>query len=125
MTWFILILIIGTLIFGIAFPAMILLAAFIGVFLLVFLAYKFIKGGTTYIYTNRRPADSSADGGDAAGAERRRIYTEEGPADGFSAERTLSDAVNVAASEKDMDEAGEVVELPSSALRKDEEPADD
>lgn len=124
MTWFILILIIGTLIFGIAFPAMILLAAFAGVIMLGFLVYKFIKGGTTYIYTNRRPAGSPADGGDAAGAERRRIYTEEGPAGGFSAERTLSDAVNVAASEKDMEESGEVVELPPSALRKEDAPAD-
>ena len=123
MTWFILILIIGTLIFGIAFPVTILFAAFAGVFLLAFVAYKFIKGGTTYICTNRRPT-GNADDGEEAGAGRRRIYTEEGPADGFSAERTQSDAVNVAASEKDMEEAEEVIELPPSALRKEEDPAE-
>ncbi|MCR5336290.1 MAG: hypothetical protein K6E42_07010 [Synergistes sp.] len=124
MTWFILILIIGTLVFGIAFPAMILLAAFVGVFLLVLLAYKFIKGGTTYIYTNRGPAGRQEDGRESAGYERRRIYTEEGPSGGSSAERSLNDAVNVAASEKDIEEAEEVIELPSSALRKDDDPAD-
>lgn len=124
MTWFILILIIGTLLFGIAFPATILLAAFVGVVLVLLLLYKFIKGGTTYIYTSRRTGGAS-DGESAAGYERRRIYTEEGPAaGGFSAERSLNGASNVAASEKEMEEAEEVVELPPTALRKDDEPAD-
>ncbi|MBQ9882297.1 MAG: hypothetical protein IJM42_06800, partial [Synergistes sp.] len=64
------------------------------------------------------------DGRESAGYERRRIYTEEGPSGGSSAERSLNDAVNVAASEKDIEEAEEVIELPSSALRKDDDPAD-
>ena len=122
MLWFILILLMGTFVFGLAFPAMILIVGVVGVILCLLLIYKILTGGISYISMEHRLPDDAADEEPEA-HERRRIYAEE-PPNGFSTARSYSDATNVAASEKDMEDAGEVVELPPTALRKDDESAD-
>lgn len=115
---FLLFLLIGTLIFGFAFPAMIFIIGFIGLLICAVIIYKFLTGGQSFrVYTSRdfsHPEDEEP-------SSRRMVYTEDDPEVVSHRRRRNPDAVNVAADEEEIEEASEIIELPATALRKDDE----
>lgn len=114
---FLLFLLIGTLIFGFAFPAMIFIIGFIGLLICAVIVYKFLTGGQSFrVYTSRDFSPPEDEGP----SSRRMVYTEDDP-EVVSHGRRNSDAVNVAADEEEIEEASEIIELPATALRKDDE----
>lgn len=114
---FLLFLLIGTLIFGFAFPAMIFIIGFIGLLICVVIVYKILTGGQSFrVYTSRDFSPPEDEGP----SSRRMVYTEDDP-EVVSHGRRNPDAVNVAADEEEIEEASEIIELPATALRKDDE----
>ena len=114
---FLLFLLIGTLIFGFAFPAMIFIIGFIGLLICAVIVYKFLTGGQSLrVYTSRDFSPPEDEGP----SSRRMVYTEDDP-EVVSHGRRNPDAVNVAADEEEIEEASEIIELPATALRKDDE----
>lgn len=114
---FLLFLLIGTLIFGFAFPAMIFIIGFIGLLICAVIVYKFLTGGQSFrVYTSRDFSPPEDEGP----SSRRMVYTEDDP-EVVSHRRRNPDAVNVAADEEEIEEASEIIELPATALRKDDE----
>ena len=116
---FLLFLLIGTLIFGFAFPAMIFFIGFIGLLLCALIVYKFLTGASSFrVYTSRD--FSPPERGEPSG--RRMVYTEGDPEVVSHGRPRDPDAVNVAADEEEIEEASEIVELPATALRRDDSP---
>ena len=114
---FLLFLLIGTLIFGFAFLAMIFIIGFIGLLICAVIVYKFLTGGQSFrVYTSRDFSPPEDEGP----SSRRMVYTEDDP-EVVSHGRRNPDAVNVAADEEEIEEASEIIELPATALRKDDE----
>ena len=113
---FLLFLLIGTLIFGFAFPAMIFIIGFIGLLICAVIVYKFLTGQSFRVYTSRDFSPPEDEGP----SSRRMVYTEDDP-EVVSHGRRNPDAVNVAADEEEIEEASEIIELPATALRKDDE----
>ena len=114
---FLLFLLIGTLIFGFAVPAMIFIIGFIGLLICAVIVYKFLTGGQSFrVYTSRDFSPPEDEGP----SSRRMVYTEDDP-EVVSHGRRNPDAVNVAADEEEIEEASEIIELPATALRKDDE----
>lgn len=119
--YLILFLLIGTLFFGLAFPFMIM---FIGVLLAAFAVIallRFLRGGSRFTVYTSRGFDRRAGGEPEAEPSRRRIYSSDEsapPKDGFDARGPY---INVAADDEEMAEAVEVIELPATALHKDDE----
>ena len=113
--YLILFLIIGTVFFGLAFPFMIM---FIGVLLAAFIVMwllRLLRGGSGFtVYTSR-----------GAGRRAEEEPQAEPSSDDPTPPRGGYDArgpyINVAADDEEMAEAVEVVELPATALRKDDE----
>lgn len=118
--YLILFLIIGTIFFGVAFPFMIM---FLGVLLVAFIViwlFRMLRGGSGFTVYTSRGAGRSAEEEHEAEPSRRRIYTSDEsvpPRDGYDARGPY---INVAADDEEMAEAVEVVELPATALRKDD-----
>ena len=119
--YLILFLIIGTVFFGLAFPFMIM---FVGVLLAAFIVMwllRLLRGGSGFTVYTSRGTERRAEEEPEAGPQRRRIYASEEsapPRDGFDARGPY---INVAADDEEMAEAVEVVELPATALHKDDE----
>ena len=118
--YLILFLIIGTVFFGLAFPFMIM---FIGVLLAAFIVMwliRLLRGGSGFtVYTSRGFGRSAGEEPEAE-PTRRRIYSSDGltpPRGGYDARGPY---INVAADDEEMAEAVEVIELPATALRKDD-----
>ena len=117
--YLILFLIIGTFFFGVAFPFMIifigaLLAASIVIWLL-----RMLRGGSGFtVYTSR--GDRSTEESSDSDTSRRRIYTTDESAPPNDGRDANGPYINVAADDEEMDDAVEVVELPATALRKDD-----
>lgn len=112
--------VLGTLIFGLAFPFMI---AFLGLLLVVFAAlwiFRLLSGGSGFtVYTSRsydraRRAEETEDE-----PPRRRVFSAEQTPPRRSHDRRAP-YINVAADDEEMAEATEIVELPATALRKDD-----
>ena len=96
---FLLFLLIGTLIFGFAFPAMIFIIGFIGLLICAVIVYKFLTGGQSFrVYTSRDFSPPEDEGP----SSRRMVYTEDDP-EVVSHGRRNPDAVNVAADEGQRD----------------------
>lgn len=106
-------LLLGTLIFGFAFPAFILFVGLFAMILVGVLAYNAMRGGTFRVYTNR------------GGGYQRNPFgarRESPPEDPEVIGEDAGSRANYAEPEGQPDEQdGEVVELPASALRKDDE----
>ncbi|MDO5114570.1 MAG: hypothetical protein Q4D58_00595 [Synergistaceae bacterium] len=114
---FLLFLLLGTLLFGIAFPAMIAFIGLAGIVVLALIFYRLMRGGSGFtVYTSR---DFRGESGGSE--ERRRIYTEEEPEVTNVRRERYGDSINVAADDDEMEEASEVIELPATALRKDDD----
>ena len=108
---FLIFLLLGTLIFGFAFPAFILLVGLFAVVLLAVMIISFFRGGTFRVYTNRPTGQYS------------NPYGGREPDDEYY-ERPIGDDVrpnDTQETHDDFSEEGEVIELPSSALRKEED----
>ena len=127
---FLLFLLLGILIFGWAFPAMILLVGVFAIFLVGVMLWRMLRGGSSFkVYTSgdfrgcgRNDEEDEDDGTYEGESVRRRVYIDDGP----SASRRPADGdeevINVATVEEDMEEeSGEIVELPATALRPDDE----
>lgn len=119
--YLILFLIIGTVFFGLAFPFMIM---FIGVLLAAFIVMwllRLLRGGSGFtVYTSRGFGRSAGEEPEAE-PTRRRIYSSDGPTPPRGGYDARGPYINVAADDEEMAEAVEVVELPATALRKDDE----
>ena len=118
--YLILFLIIGTVFFGLAFPFMIM---FIGVLLAAFIfmwLIRLLRGGSGFtVYTSRGFGRSAGEEPEAE-PTRRRIYSSDGPTPPRGGYDARGPYVNVAADDEEMAEAVEVIELPATALRKDD-----
>ena len=118
--YLILFLIIGTVFFGLAFPFMIM---FIGVLLAAFIVMwliRLLRGGSGFtVYTSRGFGRSAGEEPEAE-PTRRRIYSSDGPTPPRGGYDARGPYVNVAADDEEMAEAVEVIELPATALRKDD-----
>lgn len=104
---FLLFLLFGTLIFGFAFPAALLLVGFIGIILFGLIIAGLMRGSGVRVYTfgaggRKKSGSDTTDmfGKDPAGRHEFQNYGEEYEEEG---------------------EEGEVIELPASALRKEED----
>lgn len=122
---FLLLLLLGTLIFGFAFPAMLLIMGLLGILLIGLIIYRLIKGSSSFtVYTSkdfrRRGADEDEDDEHTFGGRKRvnaggtRQAQQDQPPRDPSVE-------NIAMDEEDVEEVCEVVELPATALRKDDD----
>ena len=112
---------IGTVFFGLAFPFMIM---FIGVLLAAFIVMwllRLLRGGSGFTVYTSRGAGRSAEEEPQAEPSRRRIYSSDDPTPPRGGYDTRGPYINVAADDEEMAEAVEVVELPATALRKDDE----
>ena len=119
--YLILFLIIGTVFFGLAFPFMIM---FIGVLLAAFIVMwllRLLRGGSGFTVYTSRGAGRSAEEEPQAEPSRRRIYSSDDPTPPRGGYDMRGPNINVAADDEEMAEAVEVVELPATALRKDDE----
>lgn len=118
--YLILFLIIGTVFFGLAFPFMIM---FIGVLLAAFIVMwliRLLRGGSGFtVYTSRGFGRSAGEEPEAE-PSRRRIYSSDGPTPPRGGYDARGPYINVAADDEEMAEAVEVIELPATALRKDD-----
>ncbi|HQA54790.1 MAG TPA: hypothetical protein PK070_04535 [Synergistaceae bacterium] len=103
-------LLLGTLIFGFAFPAVILVAGLAGMVIFAMIIAGLLRGGGVRIYTSG-----------SRGPFAREVYREEGP-DVIDTEDIRVDPVFSENGQDDADEEeeGEIIELPATALRKDE-----
>lgn len=102
-------LLLGTLIFGFAFPAMLLFIALFGVILLAAIVINFLRGGSTFrVYTTK---DFQRRGGDEF--EEREVF-----------DSPFHDASEPESQSADFEDDGEVIELPATALRKEESDGD-
>ena len=126
---FLLLLLLGTLIFGFAFPAMLLMMALFGVLLIGLIIYRFLKGSSNFtVYTskdfNRRNVGEDYDDDDRRAYGGRKKVNAGSAARGpqQSAQQRDPSVENIAMEEEDIEESCEVVELPATALRKDDEP---
>lgn len=121
---FLLFLLLGTLIFGMAFPAMIAFIGLFGILLVAVMLFRIFRGGSGFtVYTSRgygRSGESVERGGTY---EKKKIYTESEPEVVEHRQEREGGYVNVASDEDEIEEACEIVELPATALRKDEDPA--
>lgn len=119
--YLILFLIIGTVFFGLAFPFMIM---FIGVLLAAFIVMwllRLLRGGSGFTVYTSRGAGRRAEEEPQAEPSRRRIYSSDDPTPPRGGYDARGPYINVAADDEEMAEAVEVVELPATALRKDDE----
>ena len=118
--YLILFLIIGTVFFGLAFPFMIM---FIGVLLAAFIVMwliRLLRGGSGFtVYTSRGFGRSAGEEPEAE-PTRRRIYSSDDPTPPRGGYDARGPYINVAADDEEMAEAVEVIELPATALRKDD-----
>lgn len=118
--YLILFLIIGTVFFGLAFPFMIM---FVGVLLAAFIVMwliRLLRGGSGFtVYTSRGFGRSAGEEPEAE-PTRRRIYSSDGPTPPRGGYDARGPYINVAADDEEMAEAVEVIELPATALRKDD-----
>ena len=120
--YLILFLIIGTVFFGLAFPFMIM---FVGVLLAAFIVMwllRLLRGGSGFTVYTSRGAGRRAEEEPQAEPSRRRIYSSDDPTPPLGGYDARGPYINVAADDEEMAEAVEVVELPATALRKDDEP---
>lgn len=120
--YLILFLIIGTVFFGLAFPFMIM---FVGVLLAAFIVMwllRLLRGGSGFTVYTSRGAGRRAEEEPQAEPSRRRIYSSDDPTPPRGGYDARGPYINVAADDEEMAEAVEVVELPATALRKDDEP---
>ena len=118
--YLILFLIIGTVLFGLAFPFMIM---FIGVLLAAFIVMwllRLLRGGSGFTVYTSRGAGRSAEEEPQAEPSRRRIYSSDDPTPPRGGYDARGPYINVAADDEEMAEAVEVIELPATALRKDD-----
>lgn len=118
--YLILFLIIGTVFFGLAFPFMIM---FVGVLLAAFIVMwllRLLRGGSGFTVYTSRGAGRSAEEEPQAEPSRRRIYSSDDPTPPHGGYDARGPYINVAADDEEMAEAVEVVELPATALRKDD-----
>ena len=118
--YLILFLIIGTVFFGLAFPFMIM---FIGVLLAAFIVMwllRLLRGGSGFTVYTSRGAGRRAEEEPQAEPSRRRIYSSDDPTPPRGGYDARGPYINVAADDEEMAEAVEVVELPATALRKDD-----
>lgn len=118
--YLILFLIIGTVFFGLAFPFMIM---FVGVLLAAFIVMwlmRLLRGGSGFTVYTSRGAGRRAEEEPQAGPSRRRIYSSDDPTPPRGGYDARGPYINVAADDEEMAEAVEVVELPATALRKDD-----
>lgn len=108
---FLIFLLLGTMIFGFAFPAFIFFVGLFAMILIAVLVFSAMRGGTFRIYSNR------------SGQERNPFNTkrESPPDDPEVIGEETGNYTNYPEQEGQTDDQdGEVVELPASALRKDE-----
>ena len=113
--YLILFLIIGTVFFGLAFPFMIM---FVGVLLAAFIVMwlmRLLRGGSGFTVYTSRGAGRRAEEEPQAGPSRRRIYSSDDPTPPRGGYDARGPYINVAADDEEM------VELPATALRKDDE----
>lgn len=110
---FLIFLLLGTLIFGFAFPAMIMFLGLIAIAVFAMIIYNLVRGGSYFkVYTNRTYDPRS----------NRKESTSDNPEiiDEPFDEHGYDDA-DFAKQDSDFEDEGEIVELPSTALRKEDE----
>lgn len=111
----------GTLIFGFVFPAAIIFVGLVFFLLLCVVIWKFLIGGrAVYVYGQRAGQQTTVDGQEQENVHTIHANTDTEPSYGRREARD-PEAVNVASNEEEMDDVSEVVELPATALRREDE----
>ncbi|MCE5201468.1 MAG: hypothetical protein LLF78_03015 [Synergistaceae bacterium] len=105
-------LLLGTLIFGFAFPAAIMLIGLFGLLIFAAMIFGLLRGATFSIYTNRKGHDPFAAGS-------RPESTPDNP-EIIDAPESAYYEPSQEPIDPDDEAEGEVVELPATALRKEE-----
>ena len=108
---FLIFLLLGTLVFGFAFPAMIMFLGLIAIAVFAMIIYNLLRGGSYFkVYTNRTYDPHSA----------RQESTSDNPE---IIEETVeeNDSGDYVKQDSGFEDEGEIVELPSTALRKEDE----
>lgn len=112
--------IIGTLFFGLAFPFIIMFAGVMLVGFAVLALLRLMRGGSGFtVYTSRGAGRRAEEPEEEP--SRRRIFASDEPGRARENRAPRGDYINVAADDEEMAEAVEVIELPATALRKDDE----
>jgi hypothetical protein len=105
-------LLLGTLIFGLAFPAAILIIALFAAMLIILMVIGVLRGGMFKVYTTRNYGGFGENGKDSP-ADNPEVID----ADGYGSEDSCSDSIRHQAA-SDEEQEGEIIELPATALRK-------
>ena len=106
-------LLIGTLIFGFAFPAIIFLAGFVGIALFVLIIAGLLRGNGVRVYTSSKSYEPFS-GGSYRKSRSEVIDTTDESWDDHS------DFTGSEPADLDEEQEGEIVELPATALRKED-----
>lgn len=106
-------LLIGTLIFGIAFPAVILIAGLVGIVLFVLIIAGLLRGGGVRVYTS---GSHDPFGGRAYRRKNSEVIDTTDENEKYTSAFVEEDPLDI-----EGEEEGEIVELPASALRKEDD----
>ena len=117
---FLLFLLLGTLLFGFAFPAAILLIGVIGVIIVAIMLYRLLSGGSSYRAFTSRWDEPRSEDEIFINRGRKTIHIEEDPNAVHTGRPINPEAANSAATEADIEDVSEVIELPPTALTKDD-----
>lgn len=121
---FLLFLLIGVLLFGWLFPALLILMVLVAMLVIGTMIWRLLTGGSGFhVYTSRdfgkrsAPGDEEDEDADLdPETGRRKIYIEDAPEVKAPPKPPADGAVNVAAEEEDLEEFSELVVLPATAL---------
>ena len=119
--YFLLFILLGTLFFGFAFPFMIAFIALIFVFLVALWLFRLFRGGSGFTVYTSRSYDRPRSTEEPRQESRQKVFSSEESAPPRRDYDNRGKYINVAADDEEMAEATEVIELPATALRKDDE----
>ena len=121
--YWLLFILLGTLFFGFAFPFMIAFIALIFIFLTALWLFRLLRGGSGFTIYTSRSYDRPRRAEEPKRESRQRVFSSKESAPPRRDYSGREKYINVAANDEEMAEATEVVELPATALRKDDEEA--
>ncbi len=125
---FLLLMLLGILVFGAAFPAMLIMVVLIGILVIGLIIYRLMRGSSSFtVYTSRdfgHGNDDDDNGVRTSGGRKKIDAGGAGQTPPSERQRRDPSVDNTAMDEEEIEEDCEIIELPATALRKEEAPSE-